>query len=99
MDSRAECIDSFNKAIGPDLFSALAEEWTTIGHGLAVPRSCLPDVADACRDAGVSAEQMLIAVRQLSLTCFRWQSAESERVNSAWSFAARSLLDAYHIRP
>ena len=96
MQRNALRADRFTKAIGPELYSQLIEEWTSIGHDTPPRSTCFREVARACRRAAVPPEAMLIGVRFLSRSVFEKGTPESERIESAWHPAVRIMMDAYY---
>lgn len=96
MQRDAERVDRFTKAIGPDLFACLVEEWTAIGHDAPVQSSCFVDLAVACRKADVPPEAMLVAVRVVSRTFFEPMTPEADRIEKAWHPAVRTMMNAYY---
>lgn len=96
MQRDAERVDRLTTTIGGDLFAALVEELTAIGHAVSIDRACLEEVAQACRRGGMPPEDMLIAVRHVSRSLFARSSAQGMRVEDAWHPAVRRLMNAYY---
>jgi hypothetical protein len=99
MQRDAKRVDRFSKALSPELFSTLVEEWTAIGHDRPVQATCFADVAIACRKADVPPEAMLVAIRVMNRSFFEHGTPESERVDNAWHSAVRIMMDAYYRPP
>ena len=99
MQRDAKRVDRFTKALTPDLFASLVEEWTAIGQDRPVQATCFADVAIACRKADVPPEAMLVAIRVMNRSFFEDGSPESTRVENAWHSAVRIMMDAYYRPP
>jgi hypothetical protein len=99
MQRDAKRVDRFAKALTPELFACLIEEWTAIGQDRPVPTTCFADVAIACRKADVPPEAMLVAIRVMTRSFFESGTPESDRVENAWHSAVRIMMDAYYRPP